>query len=258
MQFVEPLPGTWDVAIFFALPVEAEPALDRMYHVRRLEGDTFEVAMGEMAGEKVLFAVTGPGRERARRAAEAVLAAHGPRLVVASGFAGGLTERLAPGDVVHGTDVVGEHENQSFPLCWPWGIAPRAGRDGRLLSVDRIIATSQEKHLLGERHGAVACDMETMALGEVCRARGVAIAALRVISDPVDESLPPQLERVLACTTFAGRLGAALGMLARRPTRIRDLWRLRERAFLAADKLSASLLASLPRLAAFAQGASAR
>jgi adenosylhomocysteine nucleosidase len=244
-------PSSWpaDLALCFALPIEAEPFSDRLERRRKLEGDGFHVIYGDLAGRPLVAVITGPGRERARRAAAAILAAHRPKLVIVAGLAGGLVAGLPVCEVVRVTEVAGL-ESPARSLDWIWPDRPRVGHDGRLLTVDRVITDAAEKRALGERFGAIACDMETLAIVDACRQRNTAVAGIRVISDSVDESLPAGIGRLLNQATFAGKVGAALGMLARRPSRIKDLWKLQERAFLAADQLNGALLASLPHILA--------
>ena len=97
---------------------------------------------------------------------------------------------------------------------------------GSLLTVDRIIRWAEEKRALGERHAALAADMETMAVAEVCRRRQIPLAAVRVISDAADEDLPGDVERLLAQDSDAARLAAAVASILRRPGSLFDLLRL--------------------------------
>ncbi len=109
---------------------------------------------------------------------------------------------------------------------------------GRLLTVDRIIRTPAEKASLGKEHTAVAVDMESWAVGEVCRQDKVRFLAIRVISDTVDDELPEDLDSLIMQRTTAGRLGAAAGTLFRRPSSIKDMLRLKEEALVASDRLA--------------------
>ena len=57
---------------------------------------------------------------------------------------------------------------------------------GRLLTVGHLVSTSAEKLLLAEQYDAVACDMETMAVANVCCRERVRFLSVRIISDAVD------------------------------------------------------------------------
>jgi adenosylhomocysteine nucleosidase len=84
----------------------------------------------------------------------------------------------------------------------------------------------------------LAVDMETYGVAEVCRRRQVAFSAIRAIGDVADERLPDDVERLLMQKTAAARLGAALGVLWRRPGSLKDLYRLRENALVASVRLA--------------------
>ena len=80
--------------------------------------------------------------------------------------------------------------------------------------------------------------METFAVAEVCRRRNVPFFAVRIIHDPADETLPPDIEKLLNQKTEAARLGAAIGALWKRPSSIKDMWALKENSLVAAKKLA--------------------
>src|SRR5688500_4358163 len=81
--------------------------------------------------------VTGVGRRRARAATEQVLNHQPlPRLVIAAGYCGALTERLKVGDVV----------------------------SSRVLTVDHLVSDPAEKRRLGTEHDADVVDMESAAV----------------------------------------------------------------------------------------------
>jgi adenosylhomocysteine nucleosidase len=109
---------------------------------------------------------------------------------------------------------------------------------GRLLTADRIIRDPQEKRALGKRHAALAVDMESMAVAEVCRNEKIRFLAVRVISDTVDRALPQDIDNLIKQQSTAGRLGAAAGALLRRPASLKDMWQLKEDALVASERLA--------------------
>jgi hypothetical protein len=73
--------------------------------------------------------------------------------------------------------------------------------------------------------------------------------AVRVVSDAADDELPPDVERLLVQKTNAGRLGAALGSIWRRPSSLKDMFQLQQNAIAASDRLAkflAGLIKHLP------------
>ena len=109
---------------------------------------------------------------------------------------------------------------------------------GRLLTVDHLICKPAEKAALGAEHHALAVDMESWAVGEVCRQNKVRFLSVRIISDAVDDELPEDLNSLVTQKSTAGRLGAAAGTLFRRPGSVKDMLRLREEALVASDRLA--------------------
>jgi adenosylhomocysteine nucleosidase len=80
--------------------------------------------------------------------------------------------------------------------------------------------------------------MESFAVVETCRKVGVPCLAIRVISDAVDDELPPEIEHLLKQKSLAGKLGAAAGAVMKRFSAAKDLWKLREDALKASDRLA--------------------
>jgi adenosylhomocysteine nucleosidase len=102
---------------------------------------------------------------------------------------------------------------------------------------------------LGQQHEALAVDMESMAVADVCRQEQVRCLSIRVISDAVDQALPKDIDYLVTRKTLAGRIGAAAGAAVRRPSSIKDMWQLKEDALVASDRLAkflAGIIGQLP------------
>ena len=55
------------------------------------------------------------------------------------------------------------------------GVLSKTGKaSGRVLTVNRMIATREEKLQLGEMHKASVCDMESAIVAEICQLKRVA------------------------------------------------------------------------------------
>jgi len=238
-----------DFGIVFALAAEAGGLVDFLEDVAVTRGYGFTVRQGRLHGRSVVLVESGAGRERAARATHALLDAHRPSRVVSAGFAGGLDPALRHGDLVLADAIVdcqGHHEPLLLEGAAPTVPDVSACCVGRLLAVERVIRLPGEKRELGVRHQALACDMESLAVAEVCRQRNVPLLAVRVISDTADEELPADIEKLLAQANTAGRWGTAIGSILRRPSALKDLLRLRQRAIEASDRL-AKFLAKIIR-----------
>ena len=109
---------------------------------------------------------------------------------------------------------------------------------GRLLSVDEVVRLPGEKQALGQRHGALAVDLESFATAEVCQRRGTRLLAIRILTDAMDEQLPADIQRLSDQPNTAARLGAAAGAIWRRPSSLKDMMALKETALVGSDRLA--------------------
>jgi adenosylhomocysteine nucleosidase len=236
-----------DLGVVFALAQESGCFLDMLNQVRVTRGDGFTARWGRYREQDIVLFESGPGTVRAAKAAHALIDAYRPRLVVSSGFAGGLDPQLRRFDLVAADSLVnatGSEITLDPADLVPWLAEVPNLHCGRLLTFDRIVRLSAKKRQLGEQHQALAVDMESFAVVEVCRARNVPVLAVRAISDAVDDELPKDIGHLLAQKTFAGQLGAAVGSVFRRPGAAKDLFKLHQAALEASSRL-ASFLAKL-------------
>lgn len=240
-----------DVAVIFALAAEQGCFEDRLTGVTTIETAAGKVRTGTLEGRTVATIITGPGREAAARGCQALLLAHRPKLVISAGFCGGLQSSLKRNAITVADQILsatGASLELDRPTLVNLQLSPVIV--GSWATVERIISRAADKRSLGERTGAVACEMESLAVAEVCAARGVPCLAVRVVSDPVDEDLPNDLDPLMHARSTAGLFGAVLGTLWRRPSSIKDLLRLKEQALVAADALAkylAGIVHQLPR-----------
>lgn len=239
------------VGVVFALPLESGYFEDRLAGLISIKGHGFTIRTGGLDGRGVAVAIGGHGQDRARRAAEALIAGHRPKWVISAGFAGGLQLGLDRGDIVLADGIAGEHgERMSIDLHLSAGERQsiKGLHIGRLLTVDRIIHKSLEKQALGQQFAAVAVDMESLAVAKVCQQEKQRFLAIRAITDTVEDELPRDVERLLNRPTMVRKLGAAAGSIVRRPSAAKDLWRLRESATTAADRLAKFLAGVIDQL----------
>jgi adenosylhomocysteine nucleosidase len=239
------------VGLVVALQLESGYIEDRLSGLISIKGHGFTIRTGGLAGRGVAVAISGHGQERARRATEALIEGHRPRWVISAGFAGGLQDQLNRCDIVMADCLVGEQgERLSIDLRLPAGDEQSARKlhAGRLLTVDRIIRTADEKRALRERFGAIAVDMESLAVAQVCQQEKQRFLAIRAITDAVNDELPRDVERLLDRPTMVRKLGAAAGSIVRRPSAAKDLWKLRESATAAADRLAKFLAGIIEQL----------
>ncbi len=241
-------PEICHVGLVFALSIEAGGFVDRLSGLIKTEGAGFVAREGGLGGRRMIVVESGAGRENAARATQALIDGHQPRWIISAGFAGGLDERLKRNDILMADSLV-DLQGQMLTLDFKMPPAPRL-HVGRLLTVDRVIDDPVEKRALGQRHGALAVDMETMAVAEVCRREKIRLLSIRVIIDEVGRQLPRDIDLLVKKKSTAGRIGAAAGAILRRPGSIKDMWQLKEDSLEASECLArfvADIVAQLPK-----------
>jgi adenosylhomocysteine nucleosidase len=238
-------PRTIDVGIIFALGSESGGLEDLLENVVAIRGEGFTVRRGDWHGRHVALAVSGAGCQAAARAADALILGHRPRLAISAGFCGGLSPEVRRHDVVVAdslTDAAGNviqlDRSRWAPVLPP---APPEVRVGRVLTAGRIVGRPAEKRALGERHQALAVDLESFAVAQVCRRHGVPLLVIRIATDALEDQLPREVERLTRQRTRAGRWGAALGAVLCRPGVVKDFYKLKENALVASDRLAGFL-----------------
>ncbi|MGA7673774.1 MAG: hypothetical protein WCA78_01855 [Rhizomicrobium sp.] len=120
-------------------------------------------------------------------------AASGATAVLSFGIAGALAPLLETGDAVVATHVVTETEHYQTDLRWAQILRTRLehAQSVGLVGVDKVVAHIAMKQSLFRLTGAHAVDMESHVAARFAKRRGLPFAALRVISDRSDHTLPP-------------------------------------------------------------------
>lgn len=245
-------PAPCDVGLVFALGIEQGGLEDLLRDVVTIKGSDFIARQGRLKGRNVVLIEAGVGPLAAARGTQALLAGHRPAWVISAGFSGALDPKLKQGDIIMADSIA---DGEGHRLSIDFKISPEAAAAtpglhvGRLLTVDRIVRLPEEKRALGEQHEALAVDMESWAVGEVCRQAKTRFMAVRIVSDAVDHELPADIERLAKQKTQAARIGAAAGAIFRRPSSIKDMLKLKEDALVASDKLAKFLSGVITQLA---------
>jgi adenosylhomocysteine nucleosidase len=201
--------------VCFAMPPEARPF--RKLSARRND---------------ILVLITGVGQANARRAVEASLSRCKPELLLTCGFAGGLDPKLPVGTTVF--DAAAD-----FPLRT--ALMAAGARAARFHCADRIIATAADKALLREATSADAVEMESQTIRQLCTARALASATVRVISDGADEDLPLDFNRFFTSDQKMDYL-KLFWEIGKHPGYVRALLRFQRQTQSAAQRLANTLV----------------
>jgi hopanoid-associated phosphorylase len=185
----------------------------------------------EIAGTAGVVAVAGGG-DGALLAAK-LEALHGDIAgVISIGLGGGLSPLLKVGAVVIGEAVSFDGPLGRGSKVWPcdtgWRVRLMAriagAHQGVIAASDVILGDGETKAALHARTGALAVDMESHIAARFAAARGLPLAALRVVSDDARHILPPAA--LVAMKPDGGiALGRVLWSLAKNPAQLPALIR---------------------------------
>jgi adenosylhomocysteine nucleosidase len=207
------------IAILFALRRESAPFLRRLRDRTSIVKGVCPAWRGLIDSTPVVALETGVGASASERALGWLHGQETPALVIATGFSGALCESLHVGDVVVASEVCAESGGK-----WPALTLGASEFMGRIVTSSRLAGDPGEKERLKREHNAVAVDMESATVARFCALQGWPFACVRSISDDRATILSPQLLDLLA----GGRVapGRLVLTLLRRPSLLRELWRL--------------------------------
>lgn len=241
-----------NILFMFALNIESGGTTDLLQDSEYVKAPSFKAYVGDLGPHRAAVVDGGVGEKNARVATRNAIRIFQPNWVVSAGFAGGLAEPLHKGQILMADRVALENGKElevGFAMSAEDAANTKGLHVGKLLTVNRLIREIEEKKQLGETHNALACDMETFAVATVCTENKTRFLSVRVISDSVHEQLPPEIEKLMGQQSLASQIGAAAGAIFNRPGSIADMWKLREDALKASDRLArflAGVAAQLP------------
>lgn len=200
------------IGILGAMKIEVEALKEEIKNVIIERISAIEFYRGELWGHNVVVATCGVGKVNAALAAQALIMRYKPDLVINTGVAGGYSKELRIGDIVIG-DYAFQHDVDTtavgdprclvsgvnlikFP-CEPRYIKSLEEAAGRLKSVhikvgtiatgDQFISNGEKLAEIADEFQALAFEMETGSIAQVCYINGVDFAAIRAISDNGNE-----------------------------------------------------------------------
>ncbi|MDH3671829.1 MAG: phosphorylase [Gammaproteobacteria bacterium] len=194
------------IGIIAALSAEARSLSARPINLNQLT----ELEHGDLLWQ------CGMGAERARQAARSLLDA-GATALLSWGTAGGLDPALRPGDVVLPVTVVpSAGVGLAVDAAWHMRLCRcLAGYNintGLLIQSPRVMAEPADKAELFQNTGAVAVDMESAAIAQVCNDSNKPFMVVRAIADPAGRSIPAAVVKAMDVN---GRVSlSALGLAA--------------------------------------------
>lgn len=192
------------IGIIVAMESELQMLLPLVEDIKETTVNGYLIRRGRMGDNEVAIMQTGIGKVNAAVGAISLIDSFGPDLVVNTGIAGGTGQGADILDVVI-ADRIGYHDVycgpgnargqvQGLPELFPClgdklvNLGAVSGnpavKRGLIASGDLFVSTPEElKAVLAVQPEAIAVDMESGAIAQVCCLRNVPFLAIRVVSD---------------------------------------------------------------------------
>lgn len=198
--------------IIGAMDVEIEEVRSMLKDPENTEISGVLYTYGTVNGVECVVAKCGVGKVFAAMCAQTMILNWDVDALINVGVAGTLTPELSVGDIAV-ADSVCQHDMDTSPIGDPIGMVSGVNKvffetdteladkissaacsegfktlRGVIASGDQFVCRPERKAEIVSLFGAVACDMEIAAIGQVAYVNGVPFAAIRSISDSADGS----------------------------------------------------------------------
>ncbi len=206
--------------------------------IARLDWPIDFARSASLNGEPIVLLANGPGPKLAAEAAQLAKEHHTLKALVSIGFCGALNPLLRPCDIFVPTSLtslsVGE-EAVAHALSVPRSHSCER-KQGKLLSIDHVATTPQEKARLHQDSTADAIEMESAGVAGAAAASHIPFYAIKVVTDTAAEAFPLNFNLLRDAEGRFSRTKILLATLSR-PTAIPALLNLNQRCNQAAQAL---------------------
>lgn len=200
------------IGIIGAMGIEIRSLADLLENKKTETISGVEYMSGTIFGKSVVLAVCGIGKVFAAICAQTMILKYNPDVIINTGVAGTLTDKLSIGDIAIADSVV-QHDMDTSPLGDPVGLlsginivkipADSATYEkielcvkdtstnyaiGTIASGDQFLASKEVKERIVNNFGAIAGEMEGGSIGHVCYVNQKPFCVLRAVSDCADGS----------------------------------------------------------------------
>lgn len=217
MSAASPLTG-----LIVAMQEELVIVLDQLIHARQKTIAGLSFYQGLFSGQPVVAVVCGVGKVNAALCTQLLIAEFQVQQVINIGIAGGLDPELVPGDVVI-ADTLIQHDVDVSALGLPLGqiyrlphfdfatnqqlrkrvqaaarhIKAHRTKVGRIATGDQFVADPQKAQFLHQHFNALACDMESASIAQVCTLNQRPFICIRSLSDNANSGAHMDFEQFL-------------------------------------------------------------
>ena len=200
------------IGIIGAMDIEVDILKSHMTDPVKETVSGVDFVRGLLFGHEAVVAKCGIGKVFAALCTEAMIIKYSPDLIINTGVAGSLSDKLSTMDVAVAKAVV-QHDFDTSPLGDEKGLVSGLGsveieadhalglavegiirgfgincEYGVIASGDQFISSAEKKKEIVSLFSAVACEMEGAAIGHVCKVNKTPFTVIRSISDSADGS----------------------------------------------------------------------
>lgn len=200
------------IGIIGAMQSEVELIVSSLEDKKCEEISGIQFFSGRLSGKSVVVARCGIGKVFAAVCAQTMILRYGARMIINTGVGGAISSELDIGDIAV-SDFVVQHDMDTSALGDPVGLisginvvkiaasdkiikavcetAQKLGVKcvvGTVASGDQFVSAKDKKTYIEQTFGAVVCEMEGAAIGQVCYVNKVPFCVLRAVSDKADGS----------------------------------------------------------------------
>ena len=174
------------IAVTFALPEESSDFIRLLKTATRARRAGIETISGALHAHAVTVMHTGVGEKSTRTRLGNFLAEEKPSALISSGFAGGLHDSLAVGDLV----LADNRSTAAILVLARRALVPAKAQVGALTTAPAVIDSTATRRQIAQETGAAAVDMETECIAELCAASALPMVSLRAITDTLNAPFP--------------------------------------------------------------------
>lgn len=169
---------------------------------------------GTMSGKSVVIVKSGIGKVNAAICAQILADVFGVTVIINTGIAGSLNDKINIGDIVLSKDAL-QHDMDTTAFGYDVGVIPRMETSafpgdealtrlaeeccrevldgvqtfvGRVVSGDQFISDKEKKQWLTETFDGYCTEMEGAAIAQAAYLNGIRFLIIRAISDKADDS----------------------------------------------------------------------
>src|SRR6266571_4916263 len=231
------------IAVTFALPAESSDFLRHLRNQSRTDRSGIRTIRGTIEDRAVEVFHTGVGEKVCHQRVAEFLQDQQFDLLISSGFAGALNDKLQIGDLLLA---------KNFSTVELTEVGSSFSRlpihEADLLTVRALIDSNDERNKIARTSGAAAVDMETEFIARACAEHGIPLLSLRVITDTPREPFPAPVHVLFDIAKQRTDLPKLAAFFLAHPTRVPRLIQFARRITNARKTLANALVTLLREL----------